>query len=134
MMERFEDAQEGDLVYCRVRGCGEIVKVVQGNEYPIRATFETWKIPEHYMVTGKFGVNHVEATLFYRKCEERYLTERPEPEIDWATVAPGTLCMVKEREEEPEREREFLCFVEGVSWFKQINNISAYPWKYARIK
>ena len=137
-MERFENAQIDDLVWCRKYGNGFIEAIKNGEYvYRIGVVFGGEKgnpLFESYTIGGYINEGDVEPMLFYRKGEERYLTERPEPEIDLATVETGTVCFVKDHEEEPEREREFLCFVGGKRWFKQINNLHANQWNYARIK
>ena len=75
-------------------------------------------------------------SLFYRKGKDRYLTERPEPDIDWATVAPGTVCLVSHISiNECQEEREFLCYFSGQKWFvNRYTKTKAAAWNYARIK
>lgn len=136
-MERFENAQVGDLVYCRVYGDGEIVnkKETSWGEFLIIVKFNLSGL-ESYFVCGRFGKGHTEPILFYRKGEDRYLTERPEPDVDWSTVAPGTVCLVSHNNiNEAKEEREFLCYVSGQKWFtSQYINKAATVWNYARIK
>lgn len=134
-MERFENAQVGDLVYCRIYGDGEIMNKKETNrcEYPITVKFKQSGLGS-YLVCGRFGKGHTEQILFYRKGEERYLTERPEPDVDWATVAPGTVCFVANNPNEMELQRMFLCFLDGEKWFANSVNKSATTWNYARIK
>ena len=75
-----------------------------------------------------------EPTWFYRKGEERYLTERPEPEIYWSAVTPGTVCFVANNSNEMELERIFLCFLDGEKWFGNSGTKSATTWRHARLK
>ena len=82
----FENAQVGDEVYCRMRGDGVIIAVNRGNALPIECAFNDGiDSNEYYLFDGRIYNNSPEPLLFYRKDDERYLTERPEPEkeIDW---------------------------------------------------
>ena len=131
-MERFEKAQVGDLVYCRRNGNGKIDKFIDDMEN-IFVSFED-SITSIYTISGKYMSKDKEQILFYRKGGERYLTERPEPEIDWATVAPGTVCLVTNHSKESYVERVFLCLLDGDKWFKSPAKDHATIWNYARIK
>lgn len=84
-MERFENAQIDDLVWCRKYGNGVIEAIKNGEPvYKIDVVFKGKKGPlfESYTLGGYINQYNAEPMLFYRKGEERYLTVRPEPEID----------------------------------------------------
>lgn len=138
-MERFENAQVGDLVYCRLGGNGKIIEIKQGSMMPIHVNYPH-RLPcngidyESYSLDGKIHKSNTEPVLFYRKGKERYLTKQPEPDVDWATVAPGTVCFVANNPNEMELQRMFLCFLDGEKWFANSVNKSATTWNYARIK
>lgn len=133
-MERFENAQVGDLVYCRAYGNGKIAYIGNSNLF-IQVKFERDGRHELYLLGGKMLETHVEPLLFYRKGEDRYLTERPEPDIDWSTVEPGTVFLVTHCKSLPYQEREFLCYSNGQKWFIDKNQSKvATVWNHARIK
>ena len=87
-MKRFENAQVGDEVYCRLRGEGVIKSITYSERYPLECLFYDNCTPFDY--DGRLQKDHFEPTLFYRKGDKKYLTERPEPEIDWFKVPMGT--------------------------------------------
>lgn len=91
-MKRFENAHVGDEVYCRLYGNG-IIKSIDYSECELRITCLFEKHHNRYAgydVDGKHNCYCEEPMLFYRKGSEKYLTERPEPEIDWSKVPMGT--------------------------------------------
>ncbi len=101
-MERFENAQIDDLVWCRKYGNG-FIKAIKNGEYVYRigVVFGGEKgnpLFESYTIGGYINEGDVEPMLFYRKGKERYLTERPEPEIDWPKVKRGTMFYVRDTE------------------------------------
>ena len=77
MKQRFEDAQVGDTVYCRLYGPGKIIEL---NHDPA-ATFPVLVLMEKnsrvYEISGRYDFDTVEPTLFYRIGACRYLTARP---------------------------------------------------------
>lgn len=91
---RFHNAQVGDDVYCRLRGEGIIKSITYSERYPLECLFCDNCTPFDY--NGRSQKDHFEPTLFYRKGEEKYLTERPEPEIDWSKVPMGTKVFVSD--------------------------------------
>ena len=72
-MGRFNDAQVGDLVYCRVNGDGVVTE--------LRKPYQTFKLTVNglklYTESGKLHPETSEPTLFYRLGTCRYLTARP---------------------------------------------------------
>lgn len=115
-MERFENAQIGDLVYCRQNGCGKVHNINPDYSHPISVVFENnfWS----YKKTGHKSEEHAEPMLFFRKGEERYLTERPETEIDWANVKRGTGFLVwNDTNDIYKSNRKFHMFDGTAPWF-----------------
>jgi hypothetical protein len=86
-MRRFENAKVGDEVYCRLNGNGVITERLDGNgviterldglrtTYPIVVNFD--KSSDWYTLDGRCKIEDAEPILFYRKGDEKYLTERP---------------------------------------------------------
>ena len=135
-MERFENAQIDDLVWCRKYGNGFIEAIKNGESvYRIGVVFGGEKgnpLFESYTIGGYINEGDVEPMLFYRKGEEKYLTERPEPEIDWENVKRGTMFFVGDSLEDFEEElREFHIF-DGINvWF---NSSISYlrTWRFSK--
>ena len=71
-MQRFDDAQIGDLGYSRLFGDWEVVVVLE-NGITVTGVYENIFIYKD----GRQGASDIEPTNFYRSGEERYLTERP---------------------------------------------------------
>ena len=87
-MKRFENAQVGDKVYCRLHGEGVIMNIDKNDPmYAVTVRSTRHDVAIVYTYDGKEYGDHVEATLFYRSDNEKYLTERP---IDWTKVPTGT--------------------------------------------
>lgn len=130
-MKRFENAKAGDLVYCRKYGSGKIVSVYHGHGQGIECAFAN-NIFAEYSFDGRYCERDLEPMLFYRKGEEKYLTERPEPEIDWENVKRGTMFFVGDSLEDFEEElREFHIF-DGINvWF---NSSISYlrTWRFSK--
>lgn len=131
-MERFEKAQVGDLVYCRRNGNGKIDKFIDDMEN-IFVSFED-SITSIYTISGKYMSKDKEQILFYRKGSERYLTERPEQEIDWAKVVPGETFFVAEKEEGPYDDMKFAGIIATGPVFSKDPETSVYYFKYPYIK
>lgn len=93
-MERFENAKIDDLVWCRKHGNGAIYAIGKSKcVYKIDVEFESkegCQIIASYTIGGYYEQDDAEPMLFYRKGEERYLTERPEQEINWDKEEIGT--------------------------------------------
>ena len=87
-MKRFENAQVGDLVYSMIHGDCFIIEI-DSECICIRSEEDNF-LDMTYNKNGCFFYDVGEPVLFYRKGPERYLTERPEPEIDWSKVPMGT--------------------------------------------
>lgn len=81
---RFHNAQVGDEVYCRLNGNGIIKSTTYSERYLLECFFEKYNSHREYNLDGRHDYYCEEAMLFYRKGEEKYLTERPEPEVDWS--------------------------------------------------
>lgn len=81
---RFHNAQVGDEVYCRLNGKGIIKSTTYSERYLLECFFEKYNSHREYNLDGRHDYYCEEAMLFYRKGEEKYLTERPEPEVDWS--------------------------------------------------
>lgn len=105
-MKRFENAEVGDLVYSRTMGCGRVFSI---RETPLYAQ-PSERIYIQYSngfvtaceLDGRNSSEETEPTLFYRSSTDNYLTERPEPEVDWANMKKGTsLVSVGYAEETP---------------------------------
>lgn len=90
----FKNAKVGDKVYCRIHGNGKIIAILPeiGFDYPIQVQFSQSTI--FYTIEGKIYKSAVEHTLFYRDDTYTYLTERPEPKIDWSNVKVDTKIIV----------------------------------------
>lgn len=143
---RFHDAQVGDEVYCRRFGNGFISSVSEEScQFPILGSFKNSSDLESYTLNGKIDSSYVEPTLFYRKGEEKYLTERPESEIDWSKVPMGTNVFTyieKEDKNDPywETEKDIEMFMgyfpslERKFWtFNDINKEDASGYKYCKL-
>ena len=115
-MKRFENAKAGDLVYCRKYGPGKIVSVYTGHSGGIECAFAN-NIFAEYTFDGMYCERDLEPMLFYRKGEDKYLTERPEPEIDWANVKRGTMFYAGDTEN-PSRICAFHIFDGEHPWFR----------------
>lgn len=97
---RFQDAQVGDAVYCRLHGIGIIIDIdKRSKNYPI-VVRHTGGDACTYTYDGSADTSYEEPVLFYRKGSEKYLTERPSPEfeVDWAKVPMGTKVFVSDGE------------------------------------
>ena len=116
-MKRFENAKAGDLVYCRKYGPGKIVSVYTGHIGGIECAFAN-NIFAEYSFDGRYCERDLEPMLFYRKGEEKYLTERPEPEIDWENVKQGAMFFVGVCECQNMPERPFHIFDGTIPWFR----------------
>ena len=128
-MKRFENAKAGDLVYCRKYGSGKIVSVYHGHGQGIECAFAN-NIFAEYSFDGRYCERDLEPMLFYRKGEEKYLTERPEPEIDWENVKQGTMFFVGVCECPNMPERPFHIFDGTIPWFRHsFPKDHLYSWK-----
>ena len=74
-MKRFENAEVGDLVYCRRLGAGVIRQINVGNTYPILCMFG--EFTETYSLDGFMILSDAEPILFYRDATNNYLENRP---------------------------------------------------------
>lgn len=133
-MKRFENAQIDDLVWCRKYGNGVIDTIENGESvYKIEVVFEGEKgnpLFEAYTIGGYIDEDDAEPMLFYRKGEEKYLTERPEPEIDWENVKQGTMFFVGVCECPNMPERPFHIFDGTIPWFRHsFPKDHLYSWK-----
>ena len=88
-MKRFSEAEAGDLVYCRLKGAGFITYTNIKND-EIRVRFQPGA-NVYYDCTGRKNSTDTEPLLFYRSSTDNYLTERPEPEVDWDNMHKYTL-------------------------------------------
>lgn len=90
---RFHAAQPGDDVYCRLKGNGIIMSVIPflNNRDAVKALRIRWDDGNisNIELDGRHDIKHKEATVFYRNHSDYYLTERPEPEVDWSKVPSG---------------------------------------------
>ena len=130
-MKRFENAQVGDLVYCRKNGEGKIDEINYSSSYPISCYFS--KFYATYKKSGHIDGCDVEPMLFYRKGEERYQTERPEPEIDWANVKRGTMFYVGDSKEAILNDPRTFHIFDGVRpWFKTPRFGGLYAWEFSK--
>ena len=128
-MKRFENAKAGDLVYCRKYGSGKIVSVYHGHGQGIECAFAN-NIFAEYSFDGRYCERDLEPILFYRKGEEKYLTERPEPEIDWENVKQGTMFFAEDCECPNMPERPFHIFDGTIPWFRHsFPKDHLYSWK-----
>lgn len=107
-MKRFENAQVGDLVYSRIHGDG-IIAAIYDECLRIRSEEDNF-LDMTYNINGHFFYNVGEPILFYRNGSERYLTERPEPEIDWKKVPMGTKVYCANRINEKAEEVDYFVF------------------------
>lgn len=101
---RFHDAQVGDEVYCRLHGEGIVVEPNHTPSYAsVCVSFGTGFRSIYYYIDGRLTEEAAESTLFYRKGKEKYLTERPESDVDWskASGAKVKVCALT-RDKEPE--------------------------------
>ena len=128
-MKRFENAKAGDLVYCRKYGPGKIVSVYTGHSQGIECAFAN-NIFAEYTFDGRYCERDLEPMLFYCKGEEKYLTERPELEIDWENVKQGTMFFVGACECPNMPERPFHIFDGTIPWFRHsFPKDHLYSWK-----
>ena len=109
-MRRFENAQIGDKVYCRLHGDGIIYDFSDINHNILNIHFPMLEIYKEYYAHGVLQLHHFEPTLFYRKGSEKYLTERPEPEIDWEKIPIGTKVYCTDRINEKAEEIDYFVF------------------------
>lgn len=126
-MKRFENAQIGDLVYSDTFGDCSIVTKSETNigVLPVNSyEFHTENMRVFNLDGFYIGLNcliNTKPSLFYRKGDERYLTERPEPEIDWLNVKPGTCFSVIASDGSCfNDQRIFRFFAEGKPWFSSL--------------
>ena len=123
MKKRFENAQVGDLVYCRLNGEGTIISVTKANTesvYPLAVKFKN-KDEVQYTIDGKYHDNDIEPMLFYRSETDIYLTERP---ANWNDVKPGTMCLVLGEDQTSTAHRVKFRFVaDGKPWFEMTETI-----------
>jgi hypothetical protein len=85
---RFDEAQVGDEVNCLAMGDG-VINIINDTAYPIIARFINGS-EITYTLDGFLSRDHKYPLLFFRKGEQRNLTERPRPETDWTKVPRGT--------------------------------------------
>ena len=99
-MNRFKNAQVGDEVYCRVYGDG--IVNVKGSEF-IHVKFTDSGVTHSYGYDGKFYnpifKYYSEPILFYRKGEDKYLTERPALTLNASQLKMDTLLNVNVEED-----------------------------------
>lgn len=87
-MERFKDAQVGDLVYSRIHGNGVITSI---QPHTLECYFDLCTAEQPYFsFDGRWYPNDVEPTLFYRDDKNKYLTERPASKVPWDKVPVDT--------------------------------------------
>lgn len=77
-MKRFENAQVGDLVYCRKNGEGEIMELDRGSTYPVDVRFENCN--DTYTLSGLQSTDDVEPVLFFRDSKSNYYERREDCE------------------------------------------------------
>ena len=109
-MKRFENAQVNDEIYCRLKGNGIIKSTTYSERYPLECFFEKYNSHGEYNLDGRHAYYCEEAILFYRKGEEKYLTERPEPDVDWSKVPIGTKVYCTDRINEKAEEVDYFVF------------------------
>lgn len=84
---RFHDAQVGDLLWNDDFGICKIKNIVDITECLFPITIRSDNGSDTITLEGKRGKNSPKATFFYYTPENHYLTERPEPQVDWAKAA-----------------------------------------------
>lgn len=123
-MKRFENAEVGDLVWSEFhQQKGHISDIDPGcvSGYEIEATFDNGLV-EAFLTDGRENDEHVIECLYYTDADGNKLTERPEPEIDWSKVEPGTLFEVKDFVDTYwHTPRKFRFFAEGKPWFDHLH-------------
>lgn len=89
---RFYDAQPGDLIWNDERGICEVTKhFCNDPKFPtLGIIYSCGNGYECICLDGRSCISSPKATFFYYTPENHYLTERPEPQIDWAKVPEGT--------------------------------------------
>ena len=108
----FKNAKIGDEIYAELWGDGVIKDVITYWTYPVCVEFISGCTAQ-FTSSGYEHTGHVKPSLFYRKGEQRNLTERPESDIDWSKVEPGT----KFEFSGGGGIRAFRFFAEGKPWF-----------------
>ncbi len=107
---RFHNAQVGDEVYCRLNGNGIVVAPNHTPSYAsVFVSFGSGFRNIYYHIDDRLTDEAAESTLFYRKGKEKYLTERPESEVDWAKAA-GAKVKVCDLIQDKEPEEMILAF------------------------
>lgn len=91
-MKRFENAQVGDLVYCRRHGRGKITAIDLGVNvlYGLACAFR--KSPETYNLDGFLINTDAEPMLFYIDEDNCYAEKRPKPPHNYRSVPNPTNC------------------------------------------
>lgn len=108
-MRRFKNAQIGDEVYSMIHGnCFVIGK---GLDLIYIKSKEKEFSDMSYSLTGSYFFDIGEPILFYRKGEEKYLTERPEPQVDWSKVPEGTQVIPWDEKEPLNDEKYYEAFM-----------------------
>lgn len=115
-MQRFENAQVGDKVYCRRYGEGVITHINLDSDYPLEVQFNV--NDADYTFQGKILYGDVEPMLFYVDGDNKYTTERPAQKLLASMVPVDTKVIT-----ETEAKRYFAggtklsCFMQGAtSW------------------
>lgn len=87
---RFHAAQVGDLLWNDELGICTIYEITASGDYPLHISSVESDESDEITLDGKRFMDSPKATFFYYSEEDHYLTERPEPKIDWSTVEEGT--------------------------------------------
>lgn len=85
---RFHDAQPGDEVYSMIHGDCFIAGI--GYDLIYIKSYKHDFTDMAYTFNGNYFNDIGEPVIFYRKGDEKYLTERPEIKVYWAKVEEGT--------------------------------------------
>ena len=132
-MKRFENAQVGDLVYCRLYGIGTINCIDNTSCYPIKVSFN--REDESYTIDGNVETGHIEPVLFYRNEKSNYLEERPKKSVPWEKVPVDTKVRVQS-DGDPLRNRYYAgkkqTFSNGATSWGNGNN-STLAWDYIEL-
>lgn len=135
-MKRFENAQVGDRVYCRLNGDGIIDSINGKDFYAVDCSFEDAK--ESYSFDGKFRKQDKEPTLFYIDGDNLYATERPKPTLKASMLPVDTKVMAGEKKGDSPRffaglgASKIGCFVNGRSLFSN-EGIELNYWNFAEL-